>query len=509
MDARAVLWDDTAIYLRRYEKTATALIAVEQVLRGRRPLRGDEDEFLDLCRSAVSAYPEHFTQLWRDPSAYFWARRAYELVGWCLNPASCTPELEKYCSAIGSEKPQEALALHLEEFKKLIIGLKMISGGEQRFRRPMETKVPFSIPGSRYSVTGSGSVRVTGIDRRMLEVVHNGESVRLEIGSRPAGADAPRIAECPTARRGAYELLLKPEAFYLPGIGAADALRDVPDRFQEQQVALLEEALELIERHQPFAYEHLCELVRVIALKPPASGQYSNVSYSDLPGAFILSAFQEPYWIADALIHELFHNRLFFIQEVEPILIEPDGAEAAEFYSPWRDDLRPLNGLLHALYVHIQVVRFWSCVWRSGETSSQRKAYVADQAVRGTLGLAIAARQLRLHGRFTKVGAELFEELESEVEAAVNAMRTLGLSPAVPAMTARPDGEIVLTGIGPDGRPLRVIDTMRQHAQHHDVYRQCGDPEATLRPEGVLPEATLDGCRSYPRPRSGDPSEQS
>ena len=492
MDARAILWDDTAIYLRRYEKAATALIAVQQVLRSRRPLRGEEDEFLDLCGSAVSADPEHFTQLWRDPSAYFWVRRAYELLGSCLNPASRTPELEKYCSAIGSAKPQEALALHLEEFKKLIIGLKMISGGERRFRRPMETKLPFSIPGSRYSVTGCGSVRATGIDRRMLEVVYNGESIHLEIGNRPAGADAPRIAECPMAWRGAYELLLKPEAFYLPGIGAADVLHDVPDCFQEQQVALLEEALELIERHQPFAYEHLCEVVRVIALKPPASGQYSNVSYSDLPGAFILSAFQEPYWIADALIHELFHNRLFFIQEVEPILIEPDGAETANFYSPWRDDLRPLNGLLHALYVYIQVVRFWSCVWRSGETGGQRKAYVADQAVRGTLGVAIAASQLRRHGRFTKVGAELFAELESEAETAVSAMSALGLSSAVPAMIARPDGEIVLSGIGPHGRPLTVIDTMRQHARRHDVHRQCSDLEAILRTEGGLPEATLD-----------------
>ena len=34
----------------------------------------------------AAADPETFTTIWEDPFAYFWARLAYELVGWCLNP---------------------------------------------------------------------------------------------------------------------------------------------------------------------------------------------------------------------------------------------------------------------------------------------------------------------------------------------------------------------------------------------------------------------------------------
>ena len=84
----------------------------------------------------------------------------------------------------------------------------------------------------------------------------------------------------------------------------------------------MQEGLALVARHQPAAFEHLRELVQVIAFKPPASADYSNVSFSDLPGAFILSAVREPYWMADALIHEFLHNRLFFVVERGELLAD-------------------------------------------------------------------------------------------------------------------------------------------------------------------------------------------
>ncbi len=87
--------------------------------------------------------------------------------------------------------------------------------------------------------------------------------------------------------------------------------------------------------------------MRLIAFNSPTEGSFPNVSFSDLPGAFILSAVREPYWLADALIHELLHNRLFFIIERGEILERGEGAEPSEFYSPWRDDSN--DGNLYAL----------------------------------------------------------------------------------------------------------------------------------------------------------------
>jgi hypothetical protein len=77
----------------------------------------------------------------------------------------------------------------------------------------------------------------------------------------------------------------------------------------------------MVEGHQPTAFAHFPDLMRVIAFKSPTEGSFSNVNFSDLPGALILDAVREPYWLADALIHELLHNRLFFIIERDFALI--------------------------------------------------------------------------------------------------------------------------------------------------------------------------------------------
>ena len=457
-------------------------MAVERALRARRPLGGGEDEFLSLYAVLAAADPDTFTAIWEDPFAYFWARLAYELVGWCLNPAPLPAGLEKYCAALGTKEPHTALALHLEEFKKFIIALEMKSGATRRFDRPLQTTLPFSIPGSRYSVLGRGLISVAGVGDATLEVVHNGTTLRLGLGGAISSSETPRLVQRPIARHNDFELFLKPETFCIPNINAAGAVLDLPEDYQEQQVPLVQDALALVERHQPAALEHMRELVQVIAFKPPPSGDYSNVSFSDLPGAFIVSAVKEPYWMADALIHELLHNRLFFILDRGEILEGiGEGTEAGEFYSPWRDDLRPLSGLLHAVYVYIGVCRFWFSVCESGETRGIRWEYAQDQAVRAVLDLKIGIDQLRRHATFTEAGIDLFKQLEREVDSLEASMRALNLSPAAPAAIMRGDGQIVPFGVGKDGRRMSILDTVLDHAQHYDTRRQCADLNAILK----------------------------
>ena len=261
-------------------------------------------------------------------------------------------------------------------------------------------------------------------------------------------------------------------------------MRDVPEEFQRQQIPLVEQALALLERHQPETLRQLGDLIKVIGMKPPMSGDFSNISLSDLPGAFVLSAMQEPYWIADSLIHEFFHNRLFFITEEEPIFAQAEADEDAdqpgEFYSPWRMDLRPLSGLLHALYVYTEVCKFWFSVWQSRETDGMRRAYVEDQAIRWMSAIRIGAHQLRRRARFTKFGAALFREMEREAESLWAVGTTLGLSPSAPAMLVRPDGSFVLGGVDRKGAALSIRDTIRQHQERFDKHRQCPDLDSIL-----------------------------
>jgi HEXXH motif-containing protein len=225
--------------------------------------------------------------------------------------------------------------------------------------------------------------------------------------------------------------------------------------------------------------EHLREMLRVIAFKPPTLGEYSNISLSDLPGASIVSALNDPYWMADALIHEMLHNRLFFILDRDEILDGvPEGDEVGAFYSPWRDDLRPLSGLLHAVYVYIGVCKFWFAAWKSGETAGARRDYAQDQAVRAALNLKIGTTQLRRHANFTTGGIGLFAEIEREADALLAEMRELSLSPHAPAVVARADGQIV--PFDKTGRAMSILDSLIEHEEKHDTARQCSDLKALL-----------------------------
>jgi hypothetical protein len=182
MDAQSVLWTDVGIYRRRYEKAATALIAVEQVLRTARPLKGGEDEFLDLYRVLASADPNRFTEIWHDPSAYMWARRAYELLGWCLKPAPPPAYIEGYCEFLGACEPQRVLAMHLDQFKTFIVGLELTSGNTRFFRRPLAARLPLSLPGSKYSLMGKGPILINGVTAGTINAIHDARSVRVAPG---------------------------------------------------------------------------------------------------------------------------------------------------------------------------------------------------------------------------------------------------------------------------------------------------------------------------------------
>lgn len=478
MDSHSVLWSDTELYRRRYEKAATALVAVERALRTRRPLRGGEDEFLELYDAFAAAPADTFTVIWEDPGAYFWVRFAYELTGACLSAEPLPPELAAFCLNLGAPDAHRALTLHLEEFKKFILAMEIISGGARRFRRPLRTRLPVSIPGTALSLMGLGTIDIVGVEAGALETIRDGRALRLESGAAVSGPTEPALIERPLVQYGELEVRLKPETLYLPTIAPAKTLLDLEAGYQAQQAPLLRAALGLVERYQPAMLEHMSRLLQVAAFKPAAAGDYSNISFSDLPGAFILSAVPDPYWMADALIHELLHNRLFFIIERGEILAGDDNR--SEFYSPWRDDLRPLSGLLHAVYVYIGVARFWMAVCASGETSGIRREYAQDQAVRAVLDLRIGTAQLRRHAEFTDIGKELFAEVERDIEGLAAKMRELDLSPAAPAYTMRADGQIVPFGLSAGGRPISILESIEAHAAKFDLHRQCADLGAIL-----------------------------
>lgn len=92
----------------------------------------------------------------------------------------------------------------------------------------------------------------------------------------------------------------------------------------------------------------------------PLAGQPGRDSISatsqDAFGACCLSEPPDAESLAVTLIHEFQHSKLGALHDIAPLyLTGPD----VRFYSPWRDDPRPMSGLLHGAYAYLGITDFW------------------------------------------------------------------------------------------------------------------------------------------------------
>ncbi|MEW1830457.1 HEXXH motif domain-containing protein [Streptomyces sp. NPDC088196] len=75
-------------------------------------------------------------------------------------------------------------------------------------------------------------------------------------------------------------------------------------------------------------------------------------------GGLALSLPESELACAAALVHELQHSKLNALDHLFPLIEELPGPGRL-YYAPWRDDPRPLAGMLQGIYAFTGVARFW------------------------------------------------------------------------------------------------------------------------------------------------------
>lgn len=150
------------------------------------------------------------------------------------------------------------------------------------------------------------------------------------------------------------------------------------DRATRPVLPVLKEALAIIGRWCPAV---LAELERICGdvqfVRDPTAHPEKIVSFSDnsVPGALYVSVYQNdrlisPYDLADSLIHEYRHQKLYLLERTHPMV----STTSIRVKSPWRDDLRPPSGLLHAIFVFVELRRFWLYVRDHGPAHLHSRA---------------------------------------------------------------------------------------------------------------------------------------
>jgi HEXXH motif-containing protein len=474
MEPRELPSADVDVHRRRLEKSALALIALGRVLAQERSLALGIDGFLELLDQVSSAAPQHFTQVWSDPVAYFWVRRAVHFLASCRGQPLGTVELA-YCAEVGARSPTEALELHLEEFKRFALAIAFISGDEIVFAEPYAATLPLAIPGTDVIVTGGERAMIAGARGASLELIDPRRTIGVENGMR----EGVRVERCPVVSVGDHQVFLNPARFRLPGIGFPVGWTSASLDLQSRHRPAVEGGLDAIRRLQPVTFAHMEQALHTIALRAN-DGAAFNISASELPGSFVCTVPSDAYALAGTFIHEFHHNTLFAIEEAGPFLEpgERDEVEGENHYSPWVDTLRPLHGILHAVYVFLPVFRFWRSVLEERPMDEGRLAHAREQVARIPVQLRIGVNQLRRYARFTQAGAALFAEMSKRVAEAEEVARALGATLDSAVIGISPSG--TLRPVRLNGQALTVAQAMLDHLTRTDVNGECGEERADL-----------------------------
>jgi len=124
-------------------------------------------------------------------------------------------------------------------------------------------------------------------------------------------------------------------------------------RWQE----LLDGAWDILTDDDPVGAEALAAgLHSVVPLPPSGSWLPASASTGDAFGAALICLPPDAATLAALLVHEFQHTKLGALYHLTS-LYEDDGQE--RFYAPWRDDPRPLGGLLQGVYAFLGVTGFW------------------------------------------------------------------------------------------------------------------------------------------------------
>lgn len=189
--------------------------------------------------------------------------------------------------------------------------------------------------------------------------------------------------------------------------------------FEDEDVAregaaLVRQSFEIIEAWRSALLNEIRSLdpdiqfVRDLDAHPDKAVSFSDNSTSGAlyVGILVSNRLIDPYLLADSIIHEHRHQKLYLLQREVP-LVEVD---APLVHSPWREDPRPPSGLFHAVFVFVHLHEYWEHLAAAGPSRDVRERARGELAV---IDERIEAALPILRGtRLTRMGFDLLDCLE-------------------------------------------------------------------------------------------------
>lgn len=189
----------------------------------------------------------------------------------------------------------------------------------------------------------------------------------------------------------------------------------IKDSGLDEYCAKFHKAVDFLFSHDIDYSNRLKNIEIIIPLAFVTQDITKSFTLSGLPHVIFLSDANSYLKIMENLIHECLHDELNIFMKFYNLIYET----GALYYSPWRDDPRPIRGLVHAIYVFTGIFNFYCSV--VDKLLPEDKEYVIFRynAIHEQLKLSFS--QLKSHrDELTPLGSEFIDKLYMIFEASKN-----------------------------------------------------------------------------------------
>jgi hypothetical protein len=155
-------------------------------------------------------------------------------------------------------------------------------------------------------------------------------------------------------------------------------------------------------------------LVKNILVIESQGESHGSMSPKSIMGSVFLPEIDDSILISECFIHECLHQYLYRLEHVSNFFENNDGLEEF-YYSPWKDEPRPLIMVLHGAFVFTGVIMFYIELSKKDLPTKFINLFKERIFYRYTQ-VNIAINVLKKNNKFTKFGNDIFEILESYVD---------------------------------------------------------------------------------------------
>ncbi len=145
-----------------------------------------------------------------------------------------------------------------------------------------------------------------------------------------------------------------------------------------------------------------------------------NLSFSarSLPNVVFKNNELTPFLVGETLVHEADHQFFYAIEGGVDFWNSKPTHQQATYLSPWRDDPRPLDGILRGLSSFARVSAYYSNALRTAVSSDNEREAVGAMLLRRLRESEVALATLRASGQLSECGNAYVDEMSEALDSA-------------------------------------------------------------------------------------------